>query len=381
MKGYPLPGGPFDRVLARRRAASAAASTTPPLPAAQAQRPNTTQHLVIAKAVTWGNFTSALLRQIRSALTCGLLTLDANGAPLAEVLRADRRSGRVRGRAARRPSDAGPGVIRRSAAGGRAPGAGRRPFGAHRPSDACVRRGGSGPDRGDREPKRSRCRERAGVGRSRGPAGRTPMTTWRWSGRRRRSKAGARAARGDRDRLPCVREPRRDRAQPGRGRPGPARGARCSPAAAGPGAGDEEPRLRMQALRTLAASRGERAINVVAQALRDDSAPRVAHRRDPRPRAPRRRPGPARPEAGRPRPRPHDQPRRRTGSRRLVRASQLTPMVFAFAPIVALLLGLSAIVMPWETVLLAGRGAGHALGRPDRERHPGLVRARHRRPR
>jgi len=56
-------------------------------------------------------------------------------------------------------------------------------------------------------------------------------------------------------------------------------------------------------------------------------------------------------------------------------------MVFAFAPIVALLLGLSAIVMPWETVLLAGRGAGHALGRPDRERYRGLVRARHRRPR
>ena len=30
-------------------------------------------------------------------------------------------------------------------------------------------------------------------------------------------------------------------------------------------------------------------------------------------------------------------------------------MIFAFAPIVALLLGLSAIVVPWQTLILSGR--------------------------
>jgi ACR3 family arsenite transporter len=47
-------------------------------------------------------------------------------------------------------------------------------------------------------------------------------------------------------------------------------------------------------------------------------------------------------------------------------------MVFAFAPVVGLLLGLSAITVPWNTLI--DRGAGHAVGGQDRNWNPRLVR-------
>ena len=63
-----------------------------------------------------------------------------------------------------------------------------------------------------------------------------------------------------------------------------------------------------------------------------------------------------------------------------------TIMVFAFAPLVALLLGLSTITVPWDTLIRlpvrrsaldgrrrAGRSARHAVGRADRARKPRLV--------
>ena len=40
---------------APRPSSTAPASTAPPRPAAQAQRPNASQHLIIAKTVAWGN--------------------------------------------------------------------------------------------------------------------------------------------------------------------------------------------------------------------------------------------------------------------------------------------------------------------------------------